>query len=380
MSPTDEAAVAAAMAKAAESWLNSLTGGQRSAARYASPLLPESDRERLRWFYTPTDHGGLALREQTPSQQSLAMQLVATGLSEGGYATVATVMGLEHILDRVEGWHVTWGRERGRDPELYWLRVFGHPGETVWAWRLGGHHVSLNNLIVEGKLVATTPCFIGADPATTTLLGSSLRPLAGLEEVARRLVRSLDSDQLDRALLHRSAISDIVSGNRPHLADGDGMMHMQDLWRGQFADPALTDLVDQIDHRAEQASGYGEADHARLAYSTIPKGLCAQGLDHEQRGWLRELIGLYTGRAPQPLADRETGHYADEAVLDKVRFAWAGSLERGDPHYYRIQGPRLLIEYDNTQRNANHAHSVWRDPLGDFGFDVLSAHRRHSAH
>lgn len=189
MSPTDEAAVAAAMAKAAESWLNSLTADQRPAAQYASPLVPESDRERLRWFYTPTDHGGLALREQTPGQQSLAMQLVATGLSEGGYATVATVMGLEHILDRVEGWHVTWGRERGRDPELYWLRVFGHPRDSVWAWRLGGHHVSLNNLIVDGRLVATTPCFIGADPATTTLLGTALRPLAGLEEVARRLGR-----------------------------------------------------------------------------------------------------------------------------------------------------------------------------------------------
>ncbi|WP_029932170.1 DUF3500 domain-containing protein [Nocardia otitidiscaviarum] len=378
MSPTSEAA--AAMTKAADSWLTSLTAGQRSAAQFASPLNADSDRERQRWFYTPTDHGGLALREQTPRQQSLAMQLMATGLSADAYATVATVMGLENILDRVEGWHMSWGRERGRDPELYWLRIFGHPGEQVWAWRLGGHHVSLNNLVVGGELVATTPCFIGADPARTTLLGGSLRPLAGPEETARQLVRSLDPDQLDRALLHDSAISDIVSGNRAQLADGDTMMHMQDLWRGRFADPVLSDLVDQIDYRAERASGYRETDHAQLAYTTRPKGISAAALNDEQRHRLRRLIALYTGRAPQPLADRHLSHYADDSVLDRVCIAWAGSLEPGEPHYYRVQGPRLLIEYDNTQRHANHAHSVWRDPVGDFGVDALAAHRARSAH
>ncbi|WP_433760351.1 DUF3500 domain-containing protein [Nocardia sp. CA-135398] len=370
--------IAGDMAERATAWLATLSREQRVRAQFASPLAPDAEAERLRWFYTPTDHGGLALRDQTARQQGLAMQLVASGLSEAGYATVATVMGLENVLDQVEGWHVHWGRERGRDPGLYWLRLFGRPGDPVWAWRFGGHHISLNNLIVGGRVVSTTPCFIGADPASTALLGSALRPLGGPEEAARQLARSLDSDRYHVALLHKSAISDIVSGNRPTIADGDMMMHMQDLWRGRFSDPGLRDLVDDVDRRAEEGSGYTESDHAAMAISVPPSGLSARDLDPEQRHTLRNLIALYSGRAPSVLADAHAAHYAIDDVLDEIHFGWAGSLRVGEPHYYRIQGPDLLIEYDNTQRNANHAHSVWRNPRSDFGLDSLAEHRRRS--
>ncbi|MEV5838739.1 DUF3500 domain-containing protein [Nocardia sp. NPDC052112] len=368
--------VAADMADRAAEWLATLTVEQRVQAQFASPMAPDAEAERLRWFYTPTDHGGLALRDQTAHQQSLAMQLVASGLSRAGYATVATVMGLENVLDQVEGWHVRWGRQRGRDPSLYWLRLFGRPGDPVWAWRFGGHHISLNYLIVGGRIVSTTPCFIGADPASTALLGAALRPLGGPEEAARQLARSLDSDRYQVALFHKSAVSDIVSGNRPTITHGDTMMHMQDLWRGRFTDPALRDLVDDIDRRAEEGSGYTEADHAATAIYIPPTGLSARDLDPDQRGILRNLIDLYSGRAPSALADAHTAHYAADDVLDHVHFGWAGSLQAGEPHYYRIQGPELLIEYDNTQRNANHAHSVWRNPRSDFGLDSLAEHRR----
>ncbi|MCP2315980.1 Protein of unknown function (DUF3500) [Nocardia amikacinitolerans] len=374
-------AVAAAMTAAVTAWLDTLTEDQRSAALFDSPLVAEADAERLRWYYTPTDHGGLALREQSAAQQRLAMQLVASGLSEAGYATVATVVGLENVLDQVEGWKADWARERGRDPELYWLRLFGTPGSPVWGWRFGGHHISLNYLIVDGCLVSTTPCFLGADPASTALLGGSpLRPLGGIEDVARNLARSFTAEQREQALLHESAISDIVSGNRARVTSGDTMMHMQDLWRGQFADPALNKLVDDIDRRAEAASGYREADHAALAFSVPPKGICARSLDATQRSDLRRLIALYTGRAPAAMAAVHAARYASDAVLDVTWFGWAGGMALDDPHYYRIQGPDLLIEYDNTQRRANHAHSVWRDLSADFGFDALAEHRRHHSH
>ncbi|MFE9324282.1 DUF3500 domain-containing protein [Nocardia sp. NPDC052278] len=381
MSPNDVTVrelVATDMAERATAWLATLTHEQRVQAQFASPLAPDAEAERLQWFYTPTDHGGLALRDQTARQQGLAMQLVASGLSEAGYATVSTVMGLENVLDQVEGWHVNWGRERGRDPGLYWLRLFGRPGDPVWAWRFGGHHISLNNLIVGGRIVSTTPCFIGADPASTTLLGSALRPLGGPEEAARELARSLDPDRYRVALLHESAISDIVSGNRPTIAHGDTMMHMQDLWRGRFSDPALRDLVDAVDRRAEEGSGYTEADHAAMAIYLPPTGLSARDLDPGQRHILRQLIDLYSGRAPSALAEAHSAHYAADHVLDEIHFGWAGSLRAGEPHYYRIQGPELLIEYDNTQRHANHAHSVWRNPRSDFGLDSLAEHRRRS--
>jgi hypothetical protein len=368
------------MIGAATAWLRCLTPEQVAVAQFGSPLTPGAEAERLKWFYTPTDHGGLAIRDQTPRQESLAMQLVASGLSEAGFATVATVMGLENILDQVEGWQARWGRQRGRDPGLYWLGLFGRPGDPIWAWRFGGHHISLNNLIVAGRVVSTTPCFVGADPAETALLGGSLRPLHGLEQTARQLVTSFGARQKRGALLHERAVSDIVSGNRATVAHGDTMMHMQDLWRGRFADPTLEKLVDDIDRRAEDGSGYTATDHAAVSISIPPKGLGSRDMDADQRAVLRQLLALYTGRAPKRLADAYSVHYAAESVLDELYFSWAGSTDVGEPHYYRVQGPNLLIEYDNTQRGANHAHSVWRDLASDFGLDVLAEHRARSAH
>ena len=121
--------VAAGMAAAAAGWLDALDPAQRAQATGSTPS-PDAgpDAERRSWFYTPTDHGGLTLGAQRPSQQRLAHRLVATGLSAAGYVTVATIIGLDNVLDRVEGWSVDWGRERGRDPGLYYLRVFGEPG------------------------------------------------------------------------------------------------------------------------------------------------------------------------------------------------------------------------------------------------------------
>ena len=177
------------MAEAAQAWLDSLDADQRAVGTGAVPVADASDRERRRWSYTPTDHGGLTAHQQRPAQQRAALRLVATGLSTPAYVTVATVMGLENVLDQVEGFVTRFDRERGRDPGLYHLRVFGHPGDTgAWGWRFGGHHVSLNNLVVDGEVVATTPCFLGANPATSPLLGGAHhRPLGQVEDLARDL-------------------------------------------------------------------------------------------------------------------------------------------------------------------------------------------------
>src|SRR5215469_16487139 len=192
------------MAGAAADWLEALDPDQRSVATGGAPSADASaDAERRRWFYTPTDHGGLTLGAQRPAQQRLALRLVAAGLSVAGYVTVATIVGLDNVLDQAEGWSVDWGRERGRDPGLYYLRVFGVPGGAgAWGWRFGGHHVSLNNLVIDGEVRAVTPCFLGADPAVSPLLGPvPLRPLGGAEDLARELIRSLDPGQSARAIL-----------------------------------------------------------------------------------------------------------------------------------------------------------------------------------
>jgi uncharacterized protein DUF3500 len=263
------APVREAMAAAAADWLASLEPAQRAKACFGFP----EDSERTRWYYTPTERGGLPLAEMGPVSQRLAHRLVASGLSQGGYATAATVMGLENVLDAKEGWRRGYdGRtvpHRGRDPQLYFVSVFGDPGGGAWGWRVGGHHVALNYTVLADGQVSASPLFLGANPAMTRLVGLGvLRPLAAEEDLAREL--------------------------------------------------------------------------------------------------LAGLVRQYLGRLPGPVADVQAGRVLGER-LEAVHFGWAGSPEPGRPHYYRVQGPRLHIEYDNVQNGANHVHSVWRDPEGDFG-------------
>jgi hypothetical protein len=359
-------------AAAAAAWLAALDDDQRTAAAWPWP----SDDERHRWYYTPTDHGGLALTDMHPAQRGLAMQLVATGLSRAGYGTVSTIMGLENVLDLVEGFQVDWGRERGRDPQMYWMRVFGEPGgDAPWSWRFGGHHISLNVLVVDGEVQASTPCFLGADPASSPLLGPHpLRPLGGVEDLARDLVRSLDDEQAAYALISDVAPTDIVGGNRSRIGDGDLMMRLPDVWRGHFAEARLADRVEAMHQGAEEKAGASPEHHEAVRLTGVPKGVPAADLTAGQQDQLRALLGLYLGRIPDELAEREAAKFVGDR-LHGVHLAWAGSTEPGRPHYYRLQGPRLLVEYDNTQRDVNHVHSVWRDPENDFGYDVLAQHR-----
>lgn len=366
--------VATQMAEAALAWLGSLDEEQGRVARGAPPGTGDDDAERRRWFYTPTDHGGLTLHQQRPAQQRAAMRLVAAGLSPAGFVTVATTMGLENVLDHAEGFVTVFDRERGRDPGLYYLRVFGTPGDGTWAWRFGGHHVSLNNLVVNGELISTTPCFMGADPAVSPLLGGALnRPLGRVEDLARELVRSLSPDLASRALLHPVAPSDLVTANRTTVSEGDQVIPLAGIWRdARFPDDVEQEKLQQLSDAIDDATAYTEADHRAVAYSSVPRGVAGRDLDGGQRELLRALLSTYLDRVPASVSTMPT---YDEAGLDEVHLAWAGPTEPGHPHYYRVQGPRLLLEWDNTQRGANHAHSVWRDPEADFGLDVLARHR-----
>ena len=364
------------MAEAASAWLGSLTAVQRAVAHGAAPAYDDPlDAERRRWFYTPTDHGGLTMHQQRPAQQRAAMKLVATGLSMAGYVTVATTMGLENVLDRVVGFVTRFDRDRGRDPGLYYLRVFGEPGgDGPWGWRFGGHHVSLNNLVVRSELVATTPCFMGADPASAPLLGGAVnRPLALVEDLARELVRSLNSHLAERAILLDKAPSDFVTANRSTVSEGDRVIPLAGIWRNErFADDTEQAKLQALGDAIDEAAGLTSGDHRTAEYTTAPKGIPGSDLDRSQRELLLSLLGTYFGRVPDSVSPLAA---YDGSALDDVHFAWAGPTEPEQPHYYRLQGPRLLIEWDNTQRGANHAHSVWRDPDADFGLDVLAQHR-----
>jgi Protein of unknown function (DUF3500) len=375
-------ALADAMAARAQAFLQTLDGRQRSLASW--PFLENKDEgggdlnERRRWFYTPTDHGGLALADMTPRQERLAFRLVASGLSRAGYYTVATIIGLDNVLDEVEGWTVDWGRERGRDPRLYYVRIFGDPiSGGTWSWRFGGHHVSINHTIVNGEVVAVTPCFLGADPASSPLLGPHpLRPLAGVEDYGRELVCSLTIPQRKIAIVSPVAPIDLVGGNRSTLRHGDKPPPLAQIWRAPF-DPESDEgrRIEAIERTLEAKVGVEPAHLEAVRFSAEPKGISANSFSPGQRALLRRLLDTYLQRMPETFASEEGTKY-DGVGLERLSFMWAGSLEPGVAHYYRIQGPRLVIEYDNAARDANHVHAVWRDPEGDFGADILADHYR----
>ena len=258
--------VASRMAEAARTSLDTLDPEQLSIGRGVVPGDDPTDNERRRWFYTPTDHGGLTIHQQRPAQQRAAMRLISTGLSPAAYVTVATIMGLENVLDYNEGFVVRFDRERGRDPGLYYLRVFGEPGnQGLWGWRFGGHHISLNNLVVDGVLAATTPCFLGADPATSPLLGGAVnRPLARVEDLGRELVRSLRPELAARTILLPRAPSDFVTANRTLLTDGDRVIPLVGVWRDErFPDPVEQAKLQKLSYAPSYASIRSERYRSR---------------------------------------------------------------------------------------------------------------------
>ncbi|MDP9797653.1 hypothetical protein J2S43_006165 [Catenuloplanes nepalensis] len=357
------------MVDAATAWLAALDDAQRGAAQ-----LPWHSPDRRRWFYTPTDHGGLPLSQMSSVQQQAAMRLLATGLSEPGYVTASTIIGLENVLDRTEGWSVTAGRPRGRDPQLYWLRVFGTPARTgPWSWRFGGHHVSVHHLVLDGEVRSSTPSFLGADPASSPLLGGHLlRPLGAAEDLARQLLSSLDPGQLAHAVISPVAPVDIVGGNRPTIAHDDRVIPLPDVFNN-LTDPDLRRQTADSHARAVDHAGFRAEHDDAVSLTTLPKGIPAASLTPPQQRTLRSLLDVFVGRAPTEVAAREAAKYAG-TLLDDIHFAWAGDTRPGTPHYYRLQGPTLLAEYDNTQRDANHVHTVWRTPTNDFGDDILAHH------
>ncbi len=357
--------LAATMVGAASNILATLSDTQKRLGAYA---FDDRD-ERRAWWYTPNHRGGLPLDMMDPAQQRLTHQLVAMGLSFPGYVTAATIMGLENTLDAVEGWRMPWYGGRGRDVAKYYLSFFGEPGDDTWGWRFEGHHLSLRYTIANGELLTPTPMFFGADPAEAPFMGGQmLRPLGSVEDMGRELLHALDEQQLAQALISPKAPPDIVMSNRPAVEDG----------ALPFSAPRMMSLPDDsefvpIFKRADAALGLTPENFEMVRYSSTPKGVAGSALNASQRDLLDALIRQYIDRMPDAVAAQQAAKVTGDVLAD-THFAWAGGLQRGQPHYYRVQGPRLLIEYDNTMRDVNHIHAVWRDPEGDFGEDVLARH------
>jgi len=314
------------MALAAERLLNSMEEKQREKAVYAM-----SDEQRQNWHFLPDkfikpDGGryGLPMTEMSDDQRALTYALVSTGLSHKGFLTTMTVTSLEQVL------HVLENNSPIRNPALYYVTIFGKPGDPqAWGWRFEGHHLSINFTIVQGKLVSVTPVFFGANPAEV-LQGTrkGLKALGDEEKYGRKLVMSLTEEQKKSAIIADTAPKDIITG----------------------------------EDRKVDASVFMPA-----------KGVAYSDLNEKQQNILLRLVKVYAEKF-RPEIVKQIHQRTKLFDLAEVRFAWAGSLEPGEGHYYRVQTPKFLFEYDNTQNDANHVHAVWRDFDGDFGADLLRSH------
>lgn len=314
-----------AMAEAAGAFLKVLTPEQRAKAAF-----PVKHAERTNWHFIPKDRNGLPWQEMTAPQRKLAHALLASALSETGLRKSTNIMTLESILHDLEG----AARRFPRDPQLYYLSIFGEPegANQTWGWRVEGHHLSVNLTIVNGREVAVTPSFLGANPAEVREgLHAGLRILAAEEDLARQLLGALNEEQLKTAIIANKAPRDILTGNE------------------------------------------------RKAKPLEAVGLASAKMTAAQNELLLRLVREYVHRYRKELADQDLAKI-QKAGWDKVLFAWAGSVKRGEGHYYRVQGPTFVLEYDNTQNNANHIHSVWRDFENDFGEDLLRRHYQQDPH
>jgi hypothetical protein len=307
---------------AAQAFLNTLTPEQKQRAQF-----PFESNERFEWFYTPVARKGLTLKDMNDQQRAAAMMLLRAGLSDKGYAKAETIRALEDVL-------VELGENpRRRDKELYYFSVFGEPSpQSTWGWRYEGHHLSQHWTIVAGTALVTTPQFFGANPAEVRQgQKKGLRALASEEDLGYQLVESLDAAQRRLAIIDAHAPADILTSN------------------------------------------------SRQAAMQADLGVSYAQLTPAQQRVLMQLIEVQAGATLDPVAQERLAKLKS-AGLEKIKFGWMGGLERSKGHYYRVQGPTFLIELDNTQDDANHIHTVWRDFNGDFGRDLLQEHYRAAPH
>ncbi len=305
--------------QAAQAYLNALDTSQKEQTTY--PLM---DDERYNWHFIPRVRQGLAVKDMNQQQKEAAFALMRASLSERGYEKAQQVRELEAVLRGVEG------REPGdtyRDPLNYYFTVFGKPAEDeAWGWRFEGHHISLNFSSVSDEIVSVTPTFFGANPAKVPSgPRKGWRILAPEEDMGRALVQSLSEEQQQAVLIAEEAYPDIITGT-------------------------------------DKAAKIGS-----------PEGVSYSQMNSQQQEQLMSLIRLYYD-VHKPSIAQDAMQRMKTAGLENIYFAWAGSYVVGDKHYYRIHGPSFVIEFDNTQNDGNHTHTVIRDLDKDFGGDILSRH------
>lgn len=301
------------MTQSAIRFLEMLDFSQKNQVQYAY-----DDPERLNWHFIPRDRNGVGLWDLTGAARSSAEDLVKAGLSAAGHQKTLQVRSLEEVLYLFEGGEEAQRRLR-RHPHKYFLTIFGTPGpKGLWGWRFEGHHLSLNFSIRDGEIISSTPEFFGANPGLIEGgPGRSLRVLGAREDLAREILKACTAEQSKVMWIAKEAPDDVRGGGsaQPVVSEAAGL---------RFADMSV-----------------------------------------EQQGLLKELIGEYLSAMPTAVV-RDRMRAINDAGMDEIRIAWWGGPDRNQPHHYVVQGSTFIIEYNNTQNEANHVHAMWRSLGGDF--------------
>ncbi len=305
---------------AARGFLQSLSPELRARAEFKF-----DDPGRTQWNYLPGKHPGVSFGDMNDAQRAAARDLLRSALSPRGVLKAEAIMALDGVLRDLE----KGASGSVRDPLGYSITVYGSPeAGAAWGWKIEGHHLSLN-FTVPGDLVAVTPSFMGASPAEVRSgPHAGARVLTLEEDLGRELMRSLDDAQKKEALIAGQVPGDVLSSPGRSL-----------------------DEVSNV-------------------------GVTYAALNAAQKQILERLLEEYAGNLRLELSELELARIR-KSGMDTVRFAWIGSAEPGRPHYYRISGPTFVIEFDNTQNEANHIHTVWHDRQNDFGHDLLKEHYEH---
>ncbi len=322
------------------------------AEQRARVVVPFSDPNRKHWNFLPeSGRRGVPVRDMTSAQRYLTHRLVAEATSVEGYAQVVQVMSLEHVLRELNA--PTWGHVAShfRDPEGYFLSLFGQPQpDTDWGFRLVGHHLSVNVTVAGQDTMAVTPFLLGSEPARI----GPFRILGVEEDLGFDLLRALDPRRRSTATIHSTPPPDFATRCVSEIGDEE----WPDVHGVGRRDAPITD-----------------ADRWALRYQRdVRRGLSRKGMTKPQRAAFDDLLEAFLLRLKPSQMARELDRIKRND-LDDLHFVWAGGHEPHLPHYFRVEGPVTVIEFDNTEDNANHVHCVWRDPTNDFGTDVLAQHR-----
>lgn len=303
----------------ANAFLQQMDEAQQGKAQYAL-----SDGERLNWHFVPRQRNGISFRDLSEKQRMAGLALLKASLSEQGYRKATDIIALENILREVEGRN---SDDTYRDPLNYYLTIFGTPhADSIWSWRLEGHHISINFTASNSEIVSATPTFWGSNPGVVRTGSMRGKQVLKLEtDLGFTLVNGFSPDQLKTAVFSNKAPAEIITENQ------------------------------------------------RTASLLEPAGLSYSAMNDSQRKTFLQLLNVYVMNYQLGFSKRLMAKI-EASGIENLSFAWAGSLQPGAGHYYRIQGPMLLIEYDNTQNNANHVHTVVRDLTNDFAEDILRAH------